>query len=244
MQTIKSKDNQIFKSFNKLNQKKFRDREGLFVVEGDKLVEEAVKCGADIVMTAVREDRKDDYPDAYVFTETLFDKLTDTVNSQGVIAAVRKPDPDSRLRKGNIVVLDRLQDPGNVGTVIRTCDAAGAAQIIAVRGTADVYSPKVVRSCAGSIFRVPVSEMDTEEAIALIREQGKLLAVSTPGDAVDYREIKTNKDIALVIGNEANGVSGDFLGNAEVKVMIPMKGDIESLNAGVAAGILIYELLY
>ena len=244
MQTIKSKDNQIFKSFNKLNQKKFRDREGLFVVEGDKLVEEAAKCGADIVMTAVREDRKDDYPEAYVFTDALFRKLTDTVNSQGVIAAVRKPETQSGLKDGNTVVMDRLQDPGNVGTVIRTCDAAGVAQIIAIRGTADIYSPKVVRSCAGSVFRVPVMEMDTDEAIALIREHGKMLAVSTPGDAVDYREIETDKDIALVIGNEANGVSEGFLSDADVRVGIPMKGDIESLNAGVAAGILIYELLY
>ena len=241
MQTIKSKDNKIFKSFNKLNQKKFRDREGLFVVEGDKLLEEAVKSGADIVTVAVREDRKGDFEDAYVFDDRLFSVITDTVSSQGVIAIVRKPEPGKGIRDGNIVVLDRIQDPGNAGSIIRTCDAAGVSQIISITGTVDLFSPKVVRSCAGSIFRVPVVEMDTAEAIEALRDRE--IIVSTPRDAVSYRDIDKDGEKALVIGNEANGVSDEFFDAADAKVMIPMKGDIESLNASVACGILIYELL-
>ena len=241
MQTIKSKDNKIFKSFNKLNQKKFRDREGLFVVEGDKLLEEAVKSGANIVTVAVREDRKGDFEDAYVFDDRLFSVITDTVSSQGVIAIVRKPEPVSGIKDGNIVVLDRIQDPGNAGSIIRTCDAAGVSQIISITGTVDLFSPKVVRSCAGSIFRVPVVEMDTREAIEALADRE--IIVSTPRNAVSYRDIDKDGEKALVIGNEANGVSDEFFDAADAKVMIPMKGDIESLNASVACGILIYELL-
>ena len=241
MQTIKSKDNKIFKSFNKLNQKKFRDREGLFVVEGDKLLLEAVKSGADIVTVAVRSDREGDYDDAYVFDDRLFEKIADTVSSQGVAAIVKKPDYTDPGEDGDVVVLDRIQDPGNAGSIIRTCDAAGISRIIAVKGTVDLYSPKVVRACAGSVFRVPIIEMETKEAIDALKN--KEIIASTPRDAIGYKEIDIDGDKALIIGNEANGISEEFFDASDARVMIPMKGDIESLNAGVAAGILIYELL-
>ncbi len=240
MQIITSKENKIYKSFKRLNQKKFRDREGLFVIEGDKLIGEA----DNIETLVIREDRAGDYDTPYVFCRELFDSLADTVSSQGVMAAARKPVPPRVIGAGNAVVMDRIQDPGNAGTIIRTAAAAGAAAVVAVKGTCDIYSPKVIRACAGAIFRIPVLELDTAETIAMMEETGKTMAAACPRDGEDMREVGARGDIALIIGNEAGGVSAAFLEKSGLRVRIPMKGDIESLNAAVAGGILIYELLY
>lgn len=178
----------------------------------------------------------------------LFDSMSDTETSQGVIAVVRQPDMGpgdfvKKAAKGNILVMDRLQDPGNVGTIIRTAEAAGYAGIIALKGTADVYSPKVVRSAAGSLFRMPVlTGLPEEDGVSMIREGGWKLVVTSVEGGESCFEVNEKATSALVIGNEGSGVSESLIKEADLRLMIPMEGRIESLNAAVAAGILMYQL--
>ena len=145
-------------------------------------------------------------------------------------------------KRGNILILDRLQDPGNIGTMIRTAEAAGYAGIIAIKGTVDVTSPKVIRSAAGSALRMPIIYLDeAKDAAQLCEKVGKRLIGTSVKNAKPFYDIDMKCDIALVIGNEGNGMSEEFENLAYENVMIPMDGNIESLNAAVAAGIIMYE---
>lgn len=253
MKKITSEDNRIYKNLKQLQVKKYRDRAGEYLIEGENAIREAIRNGAEIVSLAVREDRESLYKDMFgeeisgglVLDGKLFDKLSQTDTSQGILASVRKPDYSNKaLPEGNIVVLDRLQDPGNIGTIIRTCDAAGISAVIAIKGTADVYSPKVVRSAAGSLFRVPVFEaVETQQAVRMLKEAGRTIIGTSFDTDVMYYEQNMRNNIAIVIGNEGNGMSEEFMQACDVNIKIPMKGNIESLNAAVAAGILIYETI-
>ncbi len=186
----------------------------------------------------------------YVLTDALFNKISDIQTSRGLIAIVEKHDwaisdialkrPKSRLK--NVLILDRLQDPGNLGTIIRTVDAAGFAGIISIKGTVDLYSQKVVRAAAGSIFRVPVVKVQSdEEAISLAREMGLKIVATSFDKAVPYDSGVLAEATALIMGNEGSGVSEYVLNNADALVKIDMHEGIDSLNVAVAAGILMYE---
>ena len=284
MNQITSKDNKIFRSFEQLLQKKYRDQRGEYLIEGENLIVEAIKTGQELRTILVRADRADDYAEliddacglaadgthgtavaartnAFSIAENLFDKLSQTETSQGIIASVRKqdfdkedfleckcsdPDGDSSEssidRGGNFLVLDRLQDPGNIGTIIRTADAAGYRLVIAMKGTADIYSPKTVRAATGSLFRMPVVFMDSStELVEFTRAAGKKLVATCFDTDSYYFDEDLTEDIALVIGNEGNGISQEIIESSDLRIKIPMHGNIESLNASVAAGILMYE---
>ncbi|MBQ1490241.1 MAG: RNA methyltransferase [Eubacterium sp.] len=250
---ISSKENRVYKACVRLTRKKYRDREKRYLIEGENLIREALCSGVRIESILVREGA---YPEGtfsseeYTLSEALFDRIAQTETSQGVLAIVEKPEygPEETARiwktGSNLVVLDRLQDPGNIGTIIRTAEGAGYAAVLCMRGTADVYSPKVVRAAAGSLFRMPILLAEDEaELIRLAHEHGKQLTVTCFSGAVRYDEAGLNRDIALVIGNEGNGCSETLIESADVRVRIPMNGQLESLNASVAAGILMYEAI-
>ncbi len=253
MKTITSKDNPLYKAAHRLTRKKYRDETGEYLIEGIKPVEDAVSQGINIRRIFVREDRTDSvsFPDSLVSSvdRELFQKLSSTENSQGIIAVADKNIyPVARLTEqmedssGNVLVLDRLQDPGNVGTVIRTAEAAGYEAVIVMSGTADVYSPKVVRAAAGSLFRSRLFyAADCEEAIKSIRLSGRKIVSTDLDTDILYSSVDISENTALVIGNEGQGVSRGFLEASDIKVRIPMEGSIESLNAAVAAGILMYQ---
>jgi TrmH family RNA methyltransferase len=252
MREITSKDNKIVKLCEQLAARKYRDRLGLYLIEGENLLEEAVREGAAVDTVLMRkgysgrmqpglEDK------TFVLDEKLFDRLAQTDTSQGILAIVKKPgvsqaDFIEKGAVGNFVVLDRLQDPGNIGTIIRTADAAGYSLIVAMKGTADVFSPKVVRAAAGSLFRVPVVFIDDyDELVAFVKAAGgKLVATCFDTDRY-YYDVDLTKNTALIIGNEGNGIAPELIERADVKIKIPMAGTIESLNAAVAAAILMYE---
>lgn len=251
MREISSKDNRIVKLWEQLDSRKYRDRLGLYRIEGRNLLEEAVKEKAPIEAILIRRGYGSIPPDlekkAFCLEERLFDKLADTESSQGVMAIVKKPefsldDFVKETAKENFVILDRLQDPGNIGTILRTADAAGYRLVIAMKGTADVFSPKVVRAAAGSLFRVPVVFInDNQELLSFIKAAGgKLTATCFHTDRYYYEE-DLSENIALIIGNEGNGVSEELIEMAALKIKIPMRGTVESLNASVAAAILMYE---
>lgn len=227
--------------------KKYRDRYGEFMVEGRKLVEEAVLQKRTEIIIA-DEERADEFfgygENIVFFSKGLFDDIAGTENSQGITAVVRKDDgrtvsvdPDDC-----ILVLDMLQDPGNTGTVIRTAEAAGYRCILAVKGTADIYAPKVIRAAAGSILRMPVIHMDSEEEAAeYLCGLGKKIVCTAADAKTAYYDTELSRGIALVIGNEGHGVSQKMQDLSHLKVRIPMMGQTESLNAAVAAGILMYQ---
>ncbi len=254
MKTIYSSDNKIFKLLRELSTKKYRDRTGKYIIEGENLIEEAVKSGIKPAVIIVREDytgKADeflDYAEETVFmSRQLFEKAAQTETSQGIMAVVDKKiyDEDEffdEVGNGNIVFLDRLQDPGNIGTVIRTAEAAGYRGIITLKGTGDIYSPKTVRAATGSVFRMPVLAVeDNVTAAGRIKEAGKKLVATCMDGSVVYYESDLSHDIVLIIGNEGNGISGELQALADIRVNIPMLGKVESLNAGIAAAILMYE---
>lgn len=259
MKEITSKDNRIFKEAMSLKGKKYRDKLGLYLIEGWNLLEEAIKCDIEISKVFLCPDiverevkLHDDFVapaivgnDIFILSTELFKRLSDTETSQGVIAVVKKTNCHSERREESgscFICLDRLQDPGNIGTILRTADAAGYSLAIIMKGTADIYSPKVVRAATGSLFRMPVVFMDdADELKSFTLTAGKKIVTTTMDGSSVYYEENLSKDICLVIGNEGNGISKEILDLAEIKVRIPMQGSIESLNASVAAGILMYE---
>lgn len=249
MREITSKDNRIYKTCEQLSQKKHRDRLGKYLIEGENLIEEALKTGTKVETVLIRkgyEKIPETLEDkAFVLDEKLFDKLAQTQTSQGILAIVRKPERDKHEfadKPGNFVVLDRLQDPGNIGTILRTADAAGYGLAIVMKGTADIFSPKVVRAATGSLFRMPVVFMDSNsELVEFTRAAGKKLVATCFDTERRYFDEDLTDNIALVIGNEGNGICEEIIESSDVKIKIPMQGNIESLNASVAAGILMYE---
>ena len=243
MQVISSKDNETIKNIKKLKEKKYRDEAGCYIIEGIKLVKEAIEENAEIKYVVICEDCEDNVKleqnllydiaknDCLYVTKKIFQSISDVTTPQGVLAVVEKKNANKQINYNEdiIIVLDGIQDPGNLGTILRTVDSADLKQIILSKNSADPYNPKVVRSTEDIVstlketkkhnFEVVVTSLETEESIYNIEYKNK----------------------AIVIGNEANGVSKEVQEIADRKVKIPMLGKTESLNASVATGIMIYE---
>ena len=250
MREISSKDNKIFRLCEQLSHKKYRDKLGLYLIEGENLLEEAVKNGAAIKTVLMCRDYRGSLfgteDKSFCLSDKLFEQLSQTETTQGIMAVVEKPEfsPDRFIDRGggNFIVLDRLQDPGNIGTILRTADAAGYELAIVMKGTADVFSPKVVRAATGSLFRMPVVFMDSvDELMEFTRAAGKKLVATCFDTDRYYYDENLKENIALIIGNEGSGISRELIECSDLKIKIPMHGNIESLNASVAAGILMYE---
>lgn len=255
MQRISSKDNEFVKHIKKLKDKKYRDQSNEYVIEGIKLVEEAINENAKIKQIVICEEctktqeisKKLMYEiasfDCIYVTENVFNSITEVKNPQGILAVIERKNSENEINYNEdiIVALDGIQDPGNLGTILRTVDSIGLKQILVSKETADVYNPKVVRSTMGAIFRVKVIECDNlEKTLKEIKKYKYEIVVTSLQTNESIYDIKYNKKI-IVIGNEANGVSKEILDLADVKVKIPMLGKTESLNASVATGIMLYE---
>lgn len=255
MQRISSKDNEFVKHIKKLKDKKYRDQSNEYVIEGIKLVEEAINENAKIKQIVICEEctktqeisKKLMYEiasfDCIYVTENVFNSITEVKNPQGILAVIERKNSENEINYNEdiIVALDGIQDPGNLGTILRTVDSIGLKQILVSKKTADVYNPKVVRSTMGAIFRVKVIECDNlEKTLKEIKKYKYEIVVTSLQTNESIYDIKYNKKI-IVIGNEANGVSKEIQEMADKKVKIPMLGKTESLNASVATGIVLYE---
>ncbi len=255
MREITSKDNKIFRHALSLKTKKYRDRNGEYLIEGPNLLKEAIKEKIEVEAVFVRpemtgeeadiiEEGPELYRKAFVLSNKLFDELKDTETSQGIVTVVRKRQRmPEEATGGNYVVLDRLQDPGNIGTILRTADAAGFEMAVFMKGTADPYGSKVVRSACGSLFRLPiVFAEDADELAELVHSRGKRLIATAMDAEKAYYDCDLERDAAIIIGNEGNGISPELISRADEKISIPMAGNTESLNAAVAGGILMYDV--
>lgn len=255
MQLITSKDNEIVKNIKKLKEKKYRDEKKEYIIEGIKLIEEAITENAKIKMIIVCEEcLKNEaieqkllyqiakYNCIYV-NEKVFTSITDVKNPQGMLAVIKMENGEEVINYNDdvIFVLDGIQDPGNLGTILRTIDSAGLSQVIVSKDTVDAYNPKVVRSTMGAIFRVKVIEsQDIIRTMKNIKKHKYEILVTSLEATDNIYDIDYTKKM-IVIGNEANGVSQAVLDTADEKIKIPMLGKTESLNAAVATSIIAYE---
>ena len=255
MQSITSKENEVIKHIKKLKDKKYRDIAKEYVIEGIKLVGEAIQEKAPVKQIILCDDCEKNasipkdlmyeiakYECIYV-TEKVFKYLSEVEAPQGILAVMQKNNQDAEINYAQdiIVVLDEIQDPGNLGTILRTVDSVGLTQIVVSKGTADAYNPKVVRSTMGAIFRVKIIESeDLKQTLKEIKKHKFKTVVSSLQTDNTIYHIDYNKK-AIVIGNEANGVGKEIQEMADEKIKIPMLGKTESLNAAVATGIILYE---
>lgn len=257
---ITSKDNFIVKRMKQLEAKKYRDRLSRFVIEGPTVLQEAFDESIKLEF-AVYSDwftRSEGAEDiihrledkgipVYSVDDRLFSSLSGTETPQGILAVAEKPEWDrSVLTKpgANFIVLDRVADPGNIGTIVRTSEAAGFEAIIVIKGTADLYSGKVSRAAAGALMRMPVFYAESgDELVSMMKKGGKKIVCTDPRSKVYYYNIDIARDTAIIIGNEASGVSREIFECADLTAGIPMEGKTESLNAAVASSILMYESL-
>lgn len=255
MQSISSKENELVKHIKKLKDKKERDISNEYVIEGVKLLKEAIAEDAKIKKVIICDDCEKTeiiskeimyeiakYDCVYV-TKKIFKYISEVQEPQGILAIVGKNSTNSEIDYSQdiIVALDDVQDPGNLGTILRTVDSVGVTQILVSKGTADSYNPKVVRSTMGAIFRIRIIECeDLEKTLKEIKKHKYKIVVTSLQTENSIYDINYNKKV-IVIGNEANGVEKNIQDIADEKIKIPMIGKTESLNASVATGIVLYE---
>ncbi|MDD3394841.1 MAG: RNA methyltransferase [Clostridia bacterium] len=252
---IESHQNKIFKRIKGFAQKKNRDREGVFVAEGVRFVSEIPpEWEVELFLVAKAFEKENDIhnyetrAETYLLTDELFALLSDTENPQGVLAVCKKQKEAQEViwKKDApfFLLAEELNDPGNLGTVIRTADACGADGIFLSKGSVDVYNPKVLRATMGSVFHVPIFQnADLEEVALKLNENDiSLYAAHLKGDCYPYH-LPLEKGCAFLIGNEARGLSDEAAAFCDRWVKIPMPGKAESLNASIAAGVLMYEVV-
>ncbi|GHT36221.1 RNA methyltransferase [Endomicrobiia bacterium] len=245
---IESIQNLIFKNALSLKDKKFRDRNGIFFVEGKKQVEEIPKDW-DIKQIFISEKYKNnihDFKNVTTFSERLFNKLARTQSPQGVVAVVNKKHYNIKeiiKNQGLFIILENIQDPGNLGTIIRSADAFASKAVFVSKGSADIYSDKTVRSTMGSIFHLPVIDnIDIEDILNLLKEEKITVFGASLNSGKYLNGLKFPAKSAFVIGNEANGLKKETEHLTDKLIKIYMPGNSESLNAAVAASIIMYEI--
>ena len=245
MTIITSKANSVVKNAKKLHQKKYR--KSAYLIEGWHLFEEAVQAGVTIEKIFALESYREQlvaFPQTVWVSEDILLDLADSQTPQGIVAVVQKEDVgQADFKQGKFLFLEDVQDPGNVGTIIRTADAAGFTGVIVSDKSADIYSLKTLRSMQGSHFHLPIYRISSQRLLEEAKKAGiPVLATTLSKDSVDYRELPPIENFVLVMGNEGQGISPLMAESADQLVHISMKGQAESLNVAVAAGILIFHL--
>ena len=252
MEELTSIHNQHVKDWKKLQTKKFRRQTGEYLLDGWHLVNEAVKAGHHLNQLIGTADQLADHGDlvaladeAYTVTPEIMRHVTDTVTPQGIAAVVDLPDAHQvpASLSGAWLFLDRVQDPGNVGTMVRTADAAGFTGVVVGSRSADIFGPKVVRSMQGSQFHLQLLEGDLLKWVADFKAAGApVYGTQLNPAAQNFRDIHPGATFALIMGNEGQGMSNELLAQTTANLYIPMRGDAESLNVAVSAGILMFQL--
>lgn len=256
---ISSKDNNLVKKINKLNKSsKFRKDEKIFIAEGLRLVEDAVLSGSCIDFFVFSQSALEKYNDfyeeicenyknVYIFSDSLFEYISETKSPQGVLACIKILDKNILFDKisngGKYIALENIQDPGNLGTVFRTAEALAISGVILTADCCDVYSPKVVRSTMGAIFRLPFIIVNTIPEFLSQNKNLTSYAAVVSSHAKQITDIEFKNPSVCIIGNEGNGLKKETADICNEKITIPMNGRAESLNASIAAAILMWEMI-
>ena len=235
---ITSKSNPLIKKIASLSEKKYRKLCGEYLVEGLKPVRECIASGGEVTTVVCTEENAQSFENAVVVSRDVFKYISSEKTPQGVLAAVKLPDTRVEPPSGRCILLDRLQDPGNVGTIIRTANAAGYEDIYLIN-CADAYSPKVVRASMSGIFFVKIHEGDTDEVLSALCGV-PLITADMQGE--DIFSFVPPKKYCLCIGNEGGGLSDKIVSAGSHTVSIPMRASCESLNAAISAAIAMYAL--
>lgn len=235
---ITSKANPKLKKIASLSEKKYRKLYGEFIVESVKAVDECITAGMEIAEIICTRDLAEKYIDATVVTDELFCKISTEKSPQGVLAVVKRPESLLKAPQSVCLLLDRVQDPGNLGTIIRTANASGYTEIYLYNCT-DPFSPRAVRASMGGVFYVTIYEGEQKEIFNALEG---VPVICADMDGEDVFKFTPPRKYCLCIGNEGQGVSDFVKSRAEYTVKIPMRDTCESLNAGVSAGIAMYVL--
>jgi TrmH family RNA methyltransferase len=248
---IRSTDNPTIKLVRSLRQRKSREAERLFVVEGDRLVKDMLACGVYPKLILVREDDLHkisvlsslarDALEFRIIDRKLFDSLSDPVTPQGILAVVPLLELTvSETEQPLAVVVDAMNDPGNLGTLLRVAAGAGATVVYLSKGTVDPYNPKVVRAGMGAHCRVPIRWLD-EDAASRMTATMPTRVLADAGGEVSYDEIDWTGPAAVLLGPETGGFSEDITELATIRVRIPLQNTLESLNVAVAGAVMLFE---
>lgn len=255
LELIHSKDNKIIKEARKLKEKKHRIDKGEFLIEGFRFVEEALISDFEVTQIFLSEealekwksynmeDKLQSQTKFYLVSSSVLKLLSSTENPQGIAAVVKNRNIDVKDEEGFYVLMDKLQDPGNVGTIIRSAYASGALGVLFTKGTADIYNEKTLRSTMGSIFSIPVFDDEDLTKTKLLKDKGFKLVVSSLENSKDFYEEDLRGKVIIAVGNEGSGISEEVYSIGDVKVKIPMPGGAESLNAGAAASVMMFEIV-
>ncbi|MBS6719906.1 MAG: RNA methyltransferase [Peptoniphilus harei] len=245
---ITSKNNETYKFLKSLKEKKYRQEHGLFMVEKPLVMEEAREFVPKYLAINESSFKENKFPDIrkrvkeenlFIFSDNIFKNLCDAVTSPGIIAYYPYLHREFHENSGKFLYLDDIREPGNLGVMIRSADAFGLDGLIISPNSCDLYNPKTVRSSMSSIFRVPIYFMSREDLVAL---DFNIIATSLDNSTSTRDYEFTDKDI-VVIGNEAKGVSDFLMSHAKSFLNIPISPKVDSLNANVAASIIIYEMM-
>ncbi len=239
---ITSKQNSLIKQIRSLSDKKFRDKLNLYTVEGVKLVNEAISLSLPVTVIVGTEKALSAIDCKNIRTEAVSDQvfefITTEISPQGIIAVIEKPKNELCSPNGSCVLLDGVSDPSNVGAIIRTAVASGYENVYLTSDCADQFSPKAVRASMSGVFRVKTARASASELLSTI----KLPVIVADMNGENLFTHKVKGDFCLVIGNEGHGVSEFIKSRADYTISIPMANGMESLNAAVSAGLLMYGL--
>ena len=240
MEVITSPSNSKVKYWSSLSQKKYRDAEGVYLVEGEHLVLEAIRKNLVVEIIACEDFKINYLGDIYYVTYDILKKISKVETPQKVMAVVRKK--EFSIIGNKILLLDRIQDPGNLGTIIRSAVAFNVDTIILSEDSVDLYNEKVIRSTEGMLFNLNILRKDLKTFIPKLKEDNYKIVGTRLTSGMKVKDYIFPKRIALVMGNEGNGISSEVLSLCDDFVYIPMNESCESLNVGVAASILMYEM--
>ena len=246
MERLTSRKSAVIRAFRDLARSSAaREEKGLFLCDGQKLLQEALRSGASVESVLWKENRAANlppFPQEALLPADLFDYVSPMANSPGPLFSVRMPSAPDLYKVRRVLALEELQDPGNVGTVLRTADAFGVDLVVLLEGCADLYAPKTVRASMGAVFRQATVRMDAEAFISFCREKNlPLWGAALTDTARDLRSLPLDP-AAVLIGSEGHGLSRELLRACDGEIIIPMSGEAESLNAAVAAAIVMWEM--
>lgn len=254
MEVIKSKENNLIKEIKKLKEKKHRDLDKSFLIEGFRFVEEALKSNFEVKYVFIGERQKEKFEKlgfenlidkntkCFIVSDCVLNSICSTETPQGVVAVVKNKISYIQIKNGFYILIDKVQDPGNMGTIIRSANASGALGVIITKGTVDTYNSKTLRSTMGSIFKIPIIFEDSKfDIIKKLKENKFRLITSSLNTNYNFYDVDLTDRVIIAVGNEGNGISKEIFELGDISVKIPMLGNAESLNVGVAASIMMFE---
>ncbi|SDM76165.1 RNA methyltransferase, TrmH family [Psychrobacillus sp. OK028] len=251
MKRIESPQNALVKHWKKLlSVRKERDKTGEFIIEGYHLVEEAIKQKENVLTIMVSDTSE--IPETWdienlvvvEINDLIKKELAETEHTQGIFAHCKQQtvNVEEQDNWNRLLLIDAVQDPGNIGTMIRTADAAGIDAVVLGKGSADAYNSKTLRSAQGSHFHLPIVKGDLFEWVEKLKERNVSVYGTAFENSTPFNEVKKEASFALIVGNEGNGINSELLEQTDQNIIVPLLGQAESLNVAVATGILLYGL--